>query len=297
MLGLAAEAAAELAELHRARRSTRLAHRRPAAVGRARRSGRRPAHAGPRRGAGRRAAHAAEREVALLAAGGRSSRDIGERLGLSTRTVDTHLARVYRKLGITGRAELASALGVPGTAWRAADGSTFDAGPGLSAAPCDDPSVAGPQQYSTNLGSGSRDRVFVPVPFDPDRVWGRKAEHHVHGTVNGMGVRGVIEAFGESRGIVLGPAWRRGCGLATGDAVDVVLEPEGPQRGDLAPDVAAALAADPRAGEFFDAIAQFYRRAYLRYIDSTKRRPELRAARIAEVVELLAAGIKQRPGT
>ena len=51
-----------------------------------------------------------EREVALLAAAGRSSRDIGDHLGLSTRTVDTHLARVYRKLGIAGRAELTGAL-------------------------------------------------------------------------------------------------------------------------------------------------------------------------------------------
>ena len=29
----------------------------------------------------------------------------------ATRTVDTHLARVYRKLGIPGRSELAGALG------------------------------------------------------------------------------------------------------------------------------------------------------------------------------------------
>src|SRR4029453_6127479 len=54
---------------------------------------------------------AREREVALLAAAGRSSKDIGDRLGLSTRTVDTHLARVYRKLGIPGRSELAGAPG------------------------------------------------------------------------------------------------------------------------------------------------------------------------------------------
>jgi DNA-binding CsgD family transcriptional regulator len=45
-----------------------------------------------------------------LAARGRSSVEIGEHLHLSPRTVDTHLARVYRKLGITGRTELAAAL-------------------------------------------------------------------------------------------------------------------------------------------------------------------------------------------
>jgi hypothetical protein len=161
----------------------------------------------------------------------------------------------------------------------------------------DDQSVPSPQRFSTRLVIGTRKRVFVPVPFDPDEVWGDKREHHVHGSVNGMSVRGVIEPLADGGGIVLGPAWRRDCGLDAGDAVDVVLQPEGPQRDDLAADLAAALADNPRAGEFFDSIAQFYRRAYLRYIDATKRRPEERAARIAEVVDLLAAGVKQRPGT
>lgn len=41
-------------------------------------------------------------------------------------------------------------------------------------------------------------------------------------------------------------------------------------------------------------IAQLYHRAYLRCIDATKRRPDGRAARITEVVELLAAGTKER---
>jgi DNA-binding MarR family transcriptional regulator len=158
----------------------------------------------------------------------------------------------------------------------------------------DDPVVAGPQRFTVTL-VGENGRVFVPVPVDPDEVWGHKVDHHVHGTVNGMGVRGVIEPLDGGRGLVLGPAWRRGCGLAAGDRVEVVLQPEGPQREDLAPDFAAALAANPEAGAFFDSIAQFYRRAYLRYIDGTKRRPEVRAARIDEVVGLLAAGIKERP--
>ena len=153
------------------------------------------------------------------------------------------------------------------------------------------------QRFTATLVSDRRQRVFVPVPFDPDQVWGEKTDHHIHGTVNGMGVRGVVEPLVDGRGLVLGPAWRRDCGLAAGDTVDVSLEPEGPQRDDLADDVAAALAGNPRAADFFDSIAQFYRRAYLRYIDATKRRSEERVRRIAEVVGLLAEGVKQRPGT
>jgi hypothetical protein len=137
--------------------------------------------------------------------------------------------------------------------------------------------------------------VVVPLPFEPDEAWGPKPRHPVTGSVNGMGVRAVAERLGDGWGIVLGPAWRRDCGIEPGDAVDVVLEPEGPQRDDLAPDVAAALAGSPAAGAFFDGLAQFYRRAYLRWIDGTKDRPEVRAERIAAVVRLLDAGIKERP--
>ena len=156
--------------------------------------------------------------------------------------------------------------------------------------------MAESQRFRVTLIGDRRGRVFVPVPFEPDAVWGHKTAHHIHGTVNGMGIRGVIESLADGRGVVLGPAWRRDCGLAAGDTVDVDLRPEGPQRDDLAEDLADAFAANPKAGEFFDSIAQFYRNAYLRYIDATKRRPDQRAARIAEVVSLLTAGVKQRPG-
>jgi DNA-binding CsgD family transcriptional regulator len=53
-----------------------------------------------------------EREIALLGADGLPSKTIAERLFLSVRTVDNHLARIYTKLGVSGRAELAAALGV-----------------------------------------------------------------------------------------------------------------------------------------------------------------------------------------
>lgn len=156
------------------------------------------------------------------------------------------------------------------------------------------------QPFTTTGIENAKRRVLVPLPFTPDDVWGHKPAHPVAGTVNRMGVRAVVEAIDQGWGIVLGPAWRRDCGFAPGDTVDVVLYPEGPQRDDLADDladdIAAALEAEPEAAAFFDGLAQFYRRAYLRWIDATKRRPDLRAERIAEVVDLLKAGVKERPG-
>ena len=155
--------------------------------------------------------------------------------------------------------------------------------------------MAATRRYSTTVVIDSRQRVVVPVPFDPDEAWGRKDVHRLRGTVNGMGVRAILEPSESAYVFVLGAAWRRGCGIEPGDAVDVVLAPEGPQRTDLPPDVVAALEAEPGAGAFFDSLAQFYRKAYLRWIDGTKRRPEMRAERIAEMVELLKAGHKERP--
>ena len=109
-LAWAAEAAAELADLHRSRAEARLA------AASSQRSAELAERAGGvrtfvlARGAGVEPLTARERDVALLAANGHSSRWIGTHLGLSPRTVDTHLARVYRKLGIGGRSELTAAL-------------------------------------------------------------------------------------------------------------------------------------------------------------------------------------------
>jgi DNA-binding CsgD family transcriptional regulator len=53
---------------------------------------------------------AREREVALLAAEGRTSKEIADVLFLSARTVDNHLQKVYVKLGVSSRNELAAAV-------------------------------------------------------------------------------------------------------------------------------------------------------------------------------------------
>jgi DNA-binding CsgD family transcriptional regulator len=47
-----------------------------------------------------------EARVARLAGDGLSTRDVAEEMGISPRTVETHLASLYGKLGVTSRAEL-----------------------------------------------------------------------------------------------------------------------------------------------------------------------------------------------
>jgi hypothetical protein len=151
------------------------------------------------------------------------------------------------------------------------------------------------QRFSARVAAGPRGHGMITLPFDPDATWGARPEHRVGGAVNGNHVRGIIAPGTHGWAFVLTPMWMRDTGTAVGDSVVIELAPEGPLREDLAADFRSALEADPAAAGFFDTLAQFYRKAYLRWIDGTARRPELRAARIAEVVGLLAAGVKQRP--
>lgn len=149
------------------------------------------------------------------------------------------------------------------------------------------------EQRFTAMLAQKGSRVYLPIPFNPDQIWGAKARHHVTGSIAGKAIRGALINEDGICILPLGPAWRRDNGLNAGDTVEARLTAEGPQAQALAADIAAALEAEPRARAFFDALATFYRKGYLRWIDGA-RQPDARAARIAEMVELLKAGEKQR---
>jgi DNA-binding CsgD family transcriptional regulator len=59
---------------------------------------------------GRDALTASELRVASRAAQGHTNREIAQLLFVTVKTVETHLANAYRKLGITSRAQLPSML-------------------------------------------------------------------------------------------------------------------------------------------------------------------------------------------
>jgi DNA-binding CsgD family transcriptional regulator len=62
---------------------------------------------------GRTVLTASERRVAELVMQGFGNQEVAGQLSISKRTVDTHLGRIYRKLGISGRNRLREALALP----------------------------------------------------------------------------------------------------------------------------------------------------------------------------------------
>ena len=57
----------------------------------------------------------AEHRVVALAADGNTNAEIASSLFINMKTVESHLTRVYKKLGITDRAELKAALRTDGS--------------------------------------------------------------------------------------------------------------------------------------------------------------------------------------
>jgi hypothetical protein len=149
------------------------------------------------------------------------------------------------------------------------------------------------KRFTAEVEERADGTAIVTLPFSPDALWGKKPRHRVSGTVDGQKIRAII-AGGESV-LILTRMWRRDCGVTVGKRATIELWPEGPQQADLGEDFLCALKKAPKALAFFDDLAQFYRKGYVRWIDATKRKPQERARRIKEVVKLLNAGVKERP--
>ena len=135
--------------------------------------------------------------------------------------------------------------------------------------------------------------TFVAIPFSPQEVWGKKPRYSVTGDINGISVRGTLGALGQEYFLRLGAAWMRDSGMQAGARVAVQLSLEGPQEGNLASDITTALAGNEKAKAFFEGLPTFYRKNFIRWIESAKR-AETRKKRIDEVMKLLAEGKREK---
>jgi hypothetical protein len=150
------------------------------------------------------------------------------------------------------------------------------------------------QRFSGVIEARERGGAYLVLPFRPADVWGQRDRYHVSGTIAGIRVRGPLAQEAGVEVLPVGAAWLRDCLVKPGDKVEVVLKPEGPQLDELDADIAAALNSEPEAQRFFEALAQFYRKAYLAWLAGAKRRPEVRQQRLQDFIELLKAGKKRR---
>lgn len=149
------------------------------------------------------------------------------------------------------------------------------------------------RSFTADVEARPRGGVSIKLPFDPSAEWGSRERYDVSGTIEGHKVRGRLRLIEGAHYLELGPAWCRDERVGAGARVSVVLAPEGPQMGSLVPDFAAALDAEPQARQFFESLATFYRKNFVRWVDEAKR-PETRARRIAESVAALKAGRRER---
>ncbi len=135
--------------------------------------------------------------------------------------------------------------------------------------------------------------TFVAIPFSPREIWGAKSRYSVSGTINEKAVRGTLGALGQDYFLRLGAAWLRDNGINPGDLVNVMLGLEGPQEENLAEDIKGALMANETAKNFFDGLPTYYRKNYIRWIESAKRE-ETRMKRIQEMISLLEEGKREK---
>lgn len=135
--------------------------------------------------------------------------------------------------------------------------------------------------------------TFVTLPFSPREAWGARPRFSVSGMINGVPVRGTLGALKGDFFLRPGAAWLRDSGIGTGTRVTVRLDLEGPHEGNLAPDILEAFTKSSKAKSFFDGLPTFYRKNFIRWIESAKKK-ETRAKRIAEMVSILEEGRRER---
>jgi len=146
-------------------------------------------------------------------------------------------------------------------------------------------------KFTTTIqGSGNKTGIEVPEHVVEGLGAGRRPPVVV--TINGKSYRSSIAAMGGRNMISLSAHNREFTGVSAGETVDVELELDTqPRIVEVPGDLAAAMAAESAAHEFYATLSYSAQRRYVEPLDDAKT-PETRARRIAKVVADLKAGKK-----
>lgn len=134
--------------------------------------------------------------------------------------------------------------------------------------------IAVPDDVVAALGGGRRPPVRVTV-----------GDHSYRTTVASMGGRFLVPLSAENR---------TAAGLTAGEEVEVeIVHDTAPRHVVVPDDLAAALAVDPPAATFFNALSHSHRKEWVRWIEEAKRE-STRSTRVAQTVAALNAGRRTR---
>ena len=143
--------------------------------------------------------------------------------------------------------------------------------------------------HTTILQSGPT-ATGIQVPDEVVEALGVGRRPPVKVTINGFSYRSTIAVMGGVHMVGVSAENRAGAGVQGGDEVDVDIELDtAPRTVDVPPDFAAALDAEPKARQTFDALSNS-NKGYHVYQLTTAKTDETRQRRIAKSVAALREG-------
>ncbi|WP_046245642.1 DUF1905 domain-containing protein [Hymenobacter terrenus] len=150
-------------------------------------------------------------------------------------------------------------------------------------------------EFEAVLEAGEVDGgVFVVLPFSVAEAYGTRGRVPVQATFDGYPHQGNLIPLGDGHHALLLPKQiRRAIDKTLGDTVRVTLVRDATERKMEPPaDLAERLAAAPKAAAYFAKLAYTHQREYARWLEGAKR-PEIRTARLGQIVDMLAQGRKR----
>ena len=146
------------------------------------------------------------------------------------------------------------------------------------------------QRFRTTVVLGGKTATGLEVPAEVVESLGKGKRPPVQVTVGAHTYRSTVAVMGGAYFVPLSAENRTAAGVAAGDEVDVELvADDAPRTIDVPPDLAEALAAEPAAKTFFDALSYSKQRWFAESVTGAKK-PETRQRRVEKAVEMLREG-------
>jgi hypothetical protein len=147
-------------------------------------------------------------------------------------------------------------------------------------------------RFRTTVQRGGRTATGLLIPDEVVAALHSGKRPAVRVTIGGHTYRSTVASMGGRFLVPLSAEHREAAGVQADEEVDVeIVLDESPREVAVPEDLAAALAADPAAQDFFDALAYSHRKEWVRWIEEAKR-PQTREDRVAKTIAGLEAGRK-----